>query len=205
MGPPFHRRFHPSAASAHPGRASQAGRRAPGEYIYSTRSLNAPVQNYAGIVGTDNQYAIDRGTKHVHAHVTGVAALAWQSSPSLTTAPKCGSVCGKRRILPRMAHSPEHHVGVREAERPARGAEHRRLDFGARPRDSRNPGPPDVRKQLGGLRGADLQLLLVGGRGEPVLPGRARNDVHRSTPGVYTVSLTATAGGLSGTIHGTSS
>lgn len=57
---------------------------APGEYLYSTRSLNAPVLNYAGIVGTDNQYAIDRGTSMSTPHVTGVAALVWQSNPSLT-------------------------------------------------------------------------------------------------------------------------
>ncbi|MCR4309055.1 MAG: S8 family serine peptidase [Deltaproteobacteria bacterium] len=59
---------------------------APGEYLYSTRSLDAPVMNYAGIVGTDNNYAIDRGTSMATPHVTGVAALVWQSNPSLTGA-----------------------------------------------------------------------------------------------------------------------
>jgi len=59
---------------------------APGEYLYSTRSFDAPPSGYDGIVSANDNYAIARGTSMATPHVTGVAALAWQSDPSLTGA-----------------------------------------------------------------------------------------------------------------------
>jgi hypothetical protein len=58
---------------------------APGVVLYSARSLDAPDDNYFGIVsGTDNNYAILGGTSMSSPHVTGIAALVWQTNPALT-------------------------------------------------------------------------------------------------------------------------
>ncbi len=60
---------------------------APGFVIYSARSLEAPDDNYYGIVpGTDNNYAILGGTSMSAPHVAGIAALVWESNPALTGA-----------------------------------------------------------------------------------------------------------------------
>ena len=59
---------------------------APGEYLYSTRSFDAPASSYDGIVSANDNYAIALGTSMATPHVTGVAALVWQSNPSLTGA-----------------------------------------------------------------------------------------------------------------------
>ncbi|MFA6146917.1 MAG: S8 family serine peptidase [bacterium] len=60
---------------------------APGEFIYSTRSFDAPDSNYDGIVsGFGGSYGVLRGTSMSTPHVTGVTALVWQSNPSLTGA-----------------------------------------------------------------------------------------------------------------------
>jgi len=57
---------------------------APGFVIYSTRSLQAPAGNYLGIV--NDNYAILAGTSMATAHVTGIAALVWESNPNLSSA-----------------------------------------------------------------------------------------------------------------------
>lgn len=59
---------------------------APGAYLYSTRSFDAPSSNYSGIVAGNDNYAILAGTSMATPHVTGIAALAWQSNPNLTGA-----------------------------------------------------------------------------------------------------------------------
>ncbi|HSL91566.1 MAG TPA: S8 family serine peptidase, partial [Candidatus Limnocylindrales bacterium] len=57
---------------------------APGVVISSTRSFDAPSSNYLDVV--DNNYAILAGTSMSTPHVTGIAALVWQSNPALTGA-----------------------------------------------------------------------------------------------------------------------
>jgi len=170
---------------------------APGEYIFSTRSLNAPVQNYAGIV--DNQYAIDRGTSMSTPHVTGVAALAWQSSPSLTGAqmrerlrktanpPTDGSTSpnttwgyGKLNALRAVQNT------VASISAPARATPGATVPLTSE-NSSAGFGTP-ISGYFWSAPGANLS--------SPDAPG---TNFIAGTPGIYTVSLTATAGGLSGT------
>ena len=172
---------------------------APGEYLYSTRSLNAPALNYAGIVGTDNNYAIDRGTSMSTPHVTGVAALVWQSNPSLTGAQM-------RERLRRTANPPTDGsarpnttwgYGKLNALRAVQNTV-ASISASARAR----PGSPVLltsENSSGGF-GAPISGYLWSAPGSSLAsPNQSSTTFTATTPGVYTVSLTATAGGLSGT------
>ena len=172
---------------------------APGEYLYSTRSFDAPTLNYAGIVSANDNYAIDRGTSMATPHVTGVAALVWQSNPSLTGAqmrerlrrtanpPTDGSTppnitwgYGKLNALRAVQNT------VASISAPARAtpgapisltSENSSAGFGAA-----------ISGYLWSAPGANLSSTDQ--------PG---TTFTAASPGVYTVSLTATAAGSSGT------
>ena len=172
---------------------------APGEYLFSTRSFNAPTSNYDGIVSTNDNYAIDRGTSMATPHVTGVAALVWQSNPSLTGAqmrerlrrtanlPTDGSAppnttwgYGKLNAL----HAVQKTVAAISA--PARAIP------GA-------PIPLTSENSSAGFGAAISGYLWSAPGASLTSPNQSSTTFTATTPGVYTVSLTATAGGLSGT------
>ena len=58
---------------------------APGEVIFSARSAQATFSSSEIVPGND-QYAILAGTSMAAPHVTGIAALVWESNPGLTGA-----------------------------------------------------------------------------------------------------------------------
>jgi len=172
---------------------------APGEYLYSARSLNAPVTNYAGIVGTDNNYAIDRGTSMSTPHVTGVAALVWQSNPSLTGAQMRERL--RRTAIPPTDGSARPNATWGYGKLNAlRAVQNTVASISAPARAT--PGSPVLltsENSSGGF-GAPISGYLWSAPGSSLAsPNQAGTTFTATTPGVYTVSLTATAGGLSGT------
>jgi len=154
--------------------------------------------NYAGIVSTNTNYAIDRGTSMATPHATGTAALVWQSNPSLTGAqmrerirrtanlPTDGSTppnitwgYGKLNALQAVQKT------VASISAPARGI----------------PGAPislTSENSSAGF-GATISGYLWSAPGANLAsPNQPGTTFTASTPGVYTVSLTATAGGSFG-------
>jgi subtilisin family serine protease len=172
---------------------------APGEYLYSTRSMNAPDLNYAGIVGTDNDYAIDRGTSMATPHVTGVAALVWQSNPSLTGAQM-------RERLRRTANPPTDGstppnttwgYGKLDALRAVRDTV---ASISAPVRATPGAPIPLTSENSSAGFGAAISGYLWSAPGASLgSPIESGTTFTAGTPGIFTVSLTATAGGSSGT------
>jgi subtilisin family serine protease len=172
---------------------------APGEYLYSTRSFDAPASNYAGIVSTNSNYAIDAGTSMATPHVTGVAALVWQSNPSLTGA----------QVRERLR---------RTANLPTDGSVTPNTTWGYGKLDALRAVQRTVASISSPLRAAPGGVISLtsenssGGFGVAIStwlwtapgatlasPTGSGTTFTAATPGVYTVSLTATAGGTSGT------
>ncbi len=58
---------------------------APGSYIYSAKSFDA-TWSPSELVPGNNNYVIMQGTSMATPHITGIAALVWQSNPALTGA-----------------------------------------------------------------------------------------------------------------------
>lgn len=172
---------------------------APGEYLYSTRSLDAPALNYAGIVSANDNYAIDRGTSMATPHATGVAALVWQSNPTLTgvqmrerlrktadlptdgsTPPNTTWGYGKLNALSAVENT------VASISAPARATPGSTVSLTS---GNSSAGFGDaISRYLWSAPGAILSST-----------DQAATTFTASTPGVYTVSLTATKAGSSGT------
>ncbi len=172
---------------------------APGEYLYSTRSLDAPTANYAGIVATNDNYAINRGTSMATPHVAGVAALVWQSNPSLTGA-QMRERLRKTANPPTDGSTPPNTTwgyGKLSALRAVRDTV---ASISAPIRATPGSSVLLTSGNSSGGFGATISGYLWSSPGasltSPALSGTAFTAIE---PGIYTVSLTATAGALSGT------
>ncbi len=178
---------------------------APGFVIYSARSLEAPVANYTyGVV--DNNYAILAGTSMATPHVTGVAALVWQSNPALTAAQM-------RARLTHTANSPSDGSAA-----PNNTWGYGKLDALAAVADSvaaitapatAAPGASVTltSENSSGPLGDAITAYQWSAPGASVTPAGSANPTFQAdAPGNYTVSLVVTSGGTdsapdSTTIH----
>jgi hypothetical protein len=171
---------------------------APGEYIYSTRSFDAPTSNYAGIVSTNDNYAIDAGTSMSTPHVTGVAALVWQSNPSLTGA-QMRERLRRTANLPTDGSTPPNITWGYGKLNALRAVQRTVASISGPARAT--PGSP-VSLTSGNSSagfGAAISSYLWSAPGASLAsPNQSGTTFTGSTPGIYTVSLTATAGGSSG-------
>jgi len=172
---------------------------APGEYLYSTRSLNAPDLNYAGIVGTDNDYAIDRGTSMSTPHVTGVAALVWQSNPSLTGA-QMRERLRRTANLPTDGSTPPNTTWGYGKLNALRAVRDTVASISAPVRATPGTPIPLTSENSSAGFGAAISGYLWSAPGASLgSPIESGTTFTAGTPGIFTVSLTATAGGSSGT------
>lgn len=172
---------------------------APGEYLYSTRSLNAPSSNYEGIVTTNDNYAILAGTSMATPHVTGIAALVWQSNPSLTGAQM-------RDRLRKTAGTPTDGsttpnttwgYGKLNALRAVRNTV---ASISAPSRTTPGSPIPLTSENSSAGFGVAISSYLWSAPGASLTSSNQSGTTFTAgTPGVYTVSLTTTAGGSSGT------
>jgi len=170
---------------------------APGEYLYSIRSPAAPASNYAGIV--DNQYAIDRGTSMATPHATGVSALVWQSNPSLTGA-QMRERLRRTANLPTDGSTPPNITWGYGKLNALRAVQNTVASISAPARAT--PGAPislTSENSSGGFGSAISGYLWSSPGANLSSPNAPGTTFTAGTPGIYTVSLTATAGVLSGT------
>jgi subtilisin family serine protease len=169
---------------------------APGEYLYSTRSLDAPSRNYAGIV--NNYYAIDRGTSMATPHVTGVAALVWQSNTSLTGA-RMRERLRRTANLPTDGSTPPNTTWGYGKLNALRAVQNTVASISTPARAT--PGVPvslTSENSSAGFGAAISSFLWSAPGASLASPNQSGTTFTAGTPGVYTVSLTATAGGSSG-------
>jgi len=166
---------------------------APGEYLYSTRSLDAPASNYDGIV--NDNYAILRGTSMAAPHVAGIAALVWESNPALTGAQMRERL---RRTADPEGASPNTTWGYGKTN-AFRAVRDTVASISAPARAT--PGSP-VSLSSGNSSagfGAAISSYDWAAPGAGLAsPNQSGTTFTASTPGIYTVSLTAVAGGSSG-------
>jgi hypothetical protein len=166
---------------------------APGEYLYSTRSLDAPASNYAGIV--NNDYAIDRGTSMATPHATGVAALAWQSNPSLTGA-QMRERLRRTANLPTDGSTPPNITWGYGKLNALRAVERTVASISAPARAT--PGAPislTSENSSAGFGAAISGYIWSAPGASLTSPNQSGTTFTAATPGIYTVTLTATAGG----------
>ena len=167
---------------------------APGEVIYSARSSQGAFHPSEIVPGNDN-YAILAGTSMSTPHATGVAAMVWQSNPSLTGA-------GMRERLRRTADpegaSPNTTWGFGRVN-ALRAVRETVASISGPARAT--PGSPvslTSGNSSGGL-GAAISGYLWSAPGAILAsPSQSGTTFTAGAPGIYTVSLIATAGGPSG-------
>jgi len=170
---------------------------APGEYLYSARSSQGSFFPSEIVPGNDN-YAILAGTSMATPHVTGVAALVWQSNPSLTGA-QMRERLRRTANLPTDGSTPPNTTWGHGKLSALRAVQNTVASISAPPRAT--PGSP-VSLTSGNSSagfGAAISTYLWSAPGASLAsPNQSGTTFTASTPGIYTVSLTATAGGSSG-------
>ena len=172
---------------------------APGEVIYSARSSQG-VFHPSGIVPGNDGYAILAGTSMSAPHVTGVAALVWGSNPSLTGAQM-------RERLRRTANPPTDGSAPPNATwgygklSALRAVRNTVASISAPVRAT--PGSPislTSGNSSAGFGDAISSYLWSAPGALLASPSQSGTTFTAGTPGLYTVSLIATAGGSSGTV-----
>ncbi|MFA5807661.1 MAG: S8 family serine peptidase, partial [bacterium] len=172
---------------------------APGEYLYSTRSFDAPTMNYAGIVSTNDNYAILAGTSMATPHGTGVAALVWQSNPSLTGA-QMRERLRRTANLPTDGSTPPNTTWGYGKLNALRAVQNTVASISALARTTPGTQISLTSGNSSAGFGAAISGYLWSAQGASLgSPTQSGTTFAASTPGIYTVSLTATAGGSSGT------
>jgi hypothetical protein len=155
--------------------------------------------NYAGIVGTDNNYAIDRGTSMSTPHVTGVAALVWQSNPSLTGA-QMRERLRKTANPPTDGSTPPNMTWGYGKLNALRAVQRTVASISAPARAVPGAAISLTSGNSSAGFGAGITDYLWSAPGAVLgSPTQSATTFTAATPGVYTVSLTAAAGGSSGT------
>ena len=168
---------------------------APGEYLYSTRSLDAPASNYDNIVSGNDNYAILRGTSMAAPHVAGIAALVWESNPALTGAQMRERL---RRTADPEGASPNTTWGYGKTN-ALRAVRDTVASISAPARATPGVPIPLTSGNSSAGFGAAISSYAWSAPGASLTsPNLSNTTFSASTPGIYTVSLTATAGGSSG-------
>lgn len=167
---------------------------APGEVIFSARSSQATFSSFEIVPGND-RYAILAGTSMASPHGTGVAALVWQSNPGLTGAQMRERL---RRTADPVGVSPNTTWGfgkvnalraVRETVASISGPV--RATPGA-------PVPLTSENSSAGFGAAISGYLWSAPGASLASTGQPGTTFSANSPGIYTVSLTASAGGSPG-------
>jgi subtilisin family serine protease len=166
---------------------------APGEVIYSARSSQA---SFAPIeIAPDSDYAILLGTSMAAPHGTGIAALVWESNLGLTGAQMRERL---RRTADAVGASPNTTWGYGRVN-ALRAVRDTVASISAPARAT--PGAPvslTSGNSSGGLGAAISSYLWSAPGASLASPNQPGTTFTADTPGVYTVSLNATAGGSSG-------
>ncbi|MBP2683500.1 MAG: peptidase and subtilisin kexin sedolisin [Deltaproteobacteria bacterium] len=167
---------------------------APGEVIYSARSSQGSFFP-SEIVPGDNNYVITAGTSMATPHVSGIAALVWQSNPGLTGAQMRERL---RRTADPVGASPNTTWGFGKAN-ALRAVRETVASISGPVRAT--PGSPvflTSGNSSGGF-GAAISGYLWSAPGASLTSrDQSGTTFTASTPGIYAVFLTASAGGASG-------
>lgn len=166
---------------------------APGEVIYSARSTQASFA--PDEIAPDVDYAILAGTSMAAPHVTGIAALVWESNIALTGAQMRERL---RRTADAVGASPNTTWGFGRVN-ALRAVRDTVASISAPARAT--PGVPvslTSGNSSGGLGAAISSYLWSAPGASLASPNLSGTTFTAVTPGVYAVSLNVTAGGSSG-------
>lgn len=170
---------------------------APGEVIFSARSSQA---TYSPIeIAPNDNYAITAGTSMAAPHGAGIAALVWQSNPGLTGA-QMRERLRRTANLPTDGSTPPNTTWGYGKLNALRAVQNTVASISGPARTT--PGSPvsltsgNSSAAFGAAISSYLWSAPGAGLTSPTLSG---TTFTASTPGIYTVTLTATAAESSGT------